>query len=120
MSRAVAANQTGARGWLGLDAFDRDGERIGRTSGIYADSGNGRPVFGLIRCGLFGLRSVLVPLTGAFEENDALIVDIDRRDVKGSPHLRRDEPLSDEMARRLYAHYGIEPRPGTRLELWEP
>ena len=51
-----------ARGWPGLDVFDEEGDRIGRLIGIYADSSMGRPVFGLVRTGLFGLRSVLVPL----------------------------------------------------------
>jgi hypothetical protein len=107
------------RAWPGLDVFDREGERIGRLAGIYVTTDSSRPEFGLVRTGLFGLRSVLVPLAGAFEEGGAVIVDLDKNAVKGAPHLRRDEPLSDEAEERLYAHYGLDHGPSPRLELWE-
>src|SRR3954447_25562621 len=106
-----------ARAWPGLDVFDRESERIGRLAGIYVAADSSRPEFGLVRTGLFGLRSVLVPLTGAFEEGGALIVDLDKHAVKGAPHLRRDEPLSDDAERELYEHYGLDREPGPRLEL---
>jgi hypothetical protein len=103
--------------WPGLDVFDRDGEHIGRLSGIYAE--NGEPRFGLVRTGLFGIRSVLAPLTGAFEEGGALILDLGKKDIKGSPNLRRDEPLNPEVEDALYLHYGLDsPRsPGGRPRL---
>src|SRR5262249_62302556 len=96
------------RTWPGLDVFDREGDRGGRLSGIYAVPEEDPPRFGLVRTGLFGIRSVLVPLTGAFEEGGALILDLGKQDIKGSPHLRRDEPLAPEVEDALYVHYGIE------------
>ena len=107
------------RAWPGLDVFDREGERIGRLTGIYRDSESEQPMFGLVRTGLFGLRSVLVPLAGAFEEGGALIVDLDKQSIKGSPQLRRDELLSDGAEVELYEHYGFQHGPASRLELWE-
>jgi hypothetical protein len=95
------------RAWPGLDVFDREGNHIGRLTAIYAE--RDEPRFGLVRTGLFGIRSVLVPLEGAFEEGGALILDLDRQQIKGSPHLRRDEPLEPEVEDALYLHYGIEP-----------
>jgi len=110
-----------ARSWPGLDVFDQHGERVGRLTAIYAERASGERQFGLVRTGLFGLRSVLVPLTGAFEENGALILDLDKQAIKGSPHLRRDEPLPPDVEEALYSHYGIEAPPATggrpRLEL---
>ena len=97
------------RTWHGLDVFDREGDRVGRLSGVYAVCDQDEPRFGLVRTGLFGLRSVLVPLRGAFEEGGALILDLGKQDIKGSPHLRRDEPLAPEVEDALYVHYGIEP-----------
>lgn len=112
-----------ARSWPGLEVFDQAGERIGRLIAIYLDSDRNRPEFGVVRTGLFGLRSVLVPLAGAFEESGALIVDLEKSEIKGAPHLRRDEPLPPEMEEELYRHYGIDPPPvatgGSRLSLWE-
>jgi hypothetical protein len=108
------------RAWPGLDVFDREGERVGRLTGIYIEGSSGRPEFGLVRTGLFGLRSVLVPLSGAFEESGALIVDLDKESVKAAPHLRRDEPLSGEAEEQLYEHYGLDHGgPGHRLELMQ-
>jgi hypothetical protein len=108
-----------ARAWPGLDVFDRDGEHIGRLSGLYLERETQAPMFGLVRTGLFGLRSVLVPLAGAFEEGGALIVDIEKHATKGSPQLRRDEMLSEGAELELYEHYGLEHGPRRRLELWE-
>jgi hypothetical protein len=107
-----------ARAWPGLEVFDRDGDRVGRLTAIYAE--DGEPRFGLVRAGLFGIRSVLVPLDGAFEEGGALILDLGRQDIKGSPNLRRDEPLEPEVEDALYLHYGMETPAGrARLELLE-
>jgi len=110
-----------ARAWPGLDVFDRDGDHIGRLSAIYAE--NGEPRFGLVRTGLFGIRSVLAPLAGAFEEGGALILDLGKREIKGSPHLRRDEPLTPEVEDALYSHYGLDgpddAGAGARLELMD-
>jgi PRC-barrel domain protein len=111
-----------ARAWPGLEVFDRDGEPIGRLTAIYLDAESGTPAFGLVRTGLFGLRSLLVPLAGAFEEGGALIVDLAKDSTKGAPHLRRDEPLPPELEEELYAHYGMDAPPSAngrpRLELW--
>ena len=109
-----------ARSWPGLDVFDRAGEHIERLTAIYLAADEGKLAFGAVRTGLFGLRSLLVPLAGAFEEGGALIVDADKDVIKSGPHLRRDEPLSSERERELYAHYGIEHgKPaGQLLELW--
>jgi hypothetical protein len=110
-----------AQAWPGLDVFDREGNHVGRLTAIYAEIGAGEPRFGLVRTGLFGLRSVLVPLAGAFEEGGALILELGKEAIKGAPHLRRDEPLAPEIEDALYDHYGIEPPPTSggspRLEL---
>jgi hypothetical protein len=110
-----------AKAWPGLDVFDRDGDHIGRLSAIYAE--DGEPRFGLVRTGLFGIRSVLAPLAGAFEEGGALILDLGKKEIKGSPHLRRDEPLSPEVEDALYVHYGLgspaTAGAGPRLELMD-
>jgi PRC-barrel domain len=124
MSQLEAVDLNNARAWPGLEVFDREGERVGRLTGIYVDAESSQPEFGLVRTGLFGLRSLLVPLSGAFVEGGALIVDLEKRAIKGSPHLRRDEPMPAEMEDPLYRHYGMEPRPTVdgrpRLSLWEP
>ena len=105
-----------AKEWQGLDVFDREGERIGRLSGLYVDRETQMPMFGLVRIGLFGLRSVLVPLAGAFEEGGALIVDLEKHAIRGAPQLRRDETLSDGTELQLYEHYGLEHRSHRQLE----
>jgi hypothetical protein len=101
--------------------FDHHGERVGRLSAVYSEAEPGDRQFGLVRTGLFGLRSVLVPLEGAFEEGGAVILDLDKQATKGAPHLRRDEPLAPDMEEALYSHYGIEAPPAAggrpRLEL---
>jgi hypothetical protein len=122
MERMRTANLDAALAWAGLEVFDREGERIGRLTAIYLDVEHETPEFGLVRIGLFGLRYVLVPLSGAFEEAGVLIVDLDKSSTKGAPHLRREEPLPPEMENQLYSHYGIEP-PETadgspRLVVW--
>lgn len=119
MAQMESVGLEDARAWPGLDVFDREGEHIGRLSGLYVDRESHAPVFGLVRTGLFGLRSVLVPLAGAFEEGGALIVDLEKQAIKGSPQLRRDELLSDGAELQLYEHYGLEHGPSRLLELWQ-
>lgn len=114
-----AAGIEDALAWRGLDVFDRDGDHIGRLAGLYVDRETRAPMFGLVRTGLFGLRSVFVPLAGAFEEGGALIVDIEKQATKGAPQLRRDELLSEDAELELYEHYGLEHGPHRQLELWE-
>jgi hypothetical protein len=108
MQQMATSRLEEAQAWPGLEVFDHDGERVGRLTAIYADTTSGEPMFGLVRTGLFGLRSVLVPVTGAFEEGGALILELDKHAIKGAPHLRRDEPLPPEMEQDLYAYYGLD------------
>jgi PRC-barrel domain len=118
MQRVQTVELGDARSWPGLDVYDRDGDHIGRATTIYVDGEADRPEFCLVRTGLFGLRSVLIPLAGAFEEGGVLIVDVDKASTKRAPHLRRDEPLSETAEQELYAHYGLDQRPSGRLEPW--
>ena len=120
MQQVETTDPNDAQAWIGLDVFDRGGDRLGRLTCIYLDTHSGQLAFGQVRQGLFGLRSVLVPLAGAFEEGGALILDVDKHAIKGAPHLRREEPLPPEMEGPLFAHYGMEQGSGPRLELWQP
>jgi PRC-barrel domain len=104
--------------WRGLEVFDRDGERVGKLVEIYVEEETDRPEFALVRTGLFRLRSSFVPIAGAFTEDGALVVQVEKAQIREAPALAKDAELDPELERRVYEHYGFEyPSPTGELRL---
>jgi sporulation protein YlmC with PRC-barrel domain len=101
------------REWRGLEVFDRDGERVGKLVEIYVEEETGRPEFALVRTGLFRLRSSFVPIGGAFTEEGALVVQVEKAEIREAPALAKDTELDPELERQVYEHYGFEYPPPT-------
>jgi sporulation protein YlmC with PRC-barrel domain len=111
-----------ARRWLGLDVFDRDGERVGKLSEIFLSSTTGRPEFALVKTGLFGLRSSFVPLAGASLEDGVLVVDFYKPLIRDAPAMPKGaEEISGDAETEVYRHYGLTQPAGESPSLvrWE-
>ena len=52
-------------GWVGTDAYDVNGDKIGAIDAIYYDDQTGRPEWMAIRTGFFGMNTSFVPIAGA-------------------------------------------------------
>jgi sporulation protein YlmC with PRC-barrel domain len=92
----------------GAEVHGRDGDKIGKVDEIYLDQQTGRPEWALVNTGLFGSRSSFVPLSGASQADDNVIVEWDKARVKDAPNIDADGQLSQEEEAQLYRHYGLD------------
>lgn len=91
----------------GSDAYDSDGNKIGRVGQIYLDDQSGQPAWATVNTGFFGTSESFVPLTEASYTGDRLTVPYDKDRVKGAPNLSEDGHLSPEEEQTLYEYYGM-------------
>jgi uncharacterized protein (TIGR02271 family) len=94
--------------WIGQDAFDRSGDKIGRIDNVYLDTETGRPEWVAVNTGLFGMNTNLAPIVGSQATDDGLQLDVDKDVVKDAPHVGEDRALEMDEERRLYEHYQID------------
>jgi hypothetical protein len=89
---------------------NRRDERVGRIVRVVGEEGADEPGWGVVRLGLLGLRTALVPLGDATEHNRAVRVPYETESIRGAPSARiENDRLSVEEADRLHRHYGLEP-----------
>ena len=100
--------------WIGRDAFDPDGEKIGTISDIYYDDVTQRPEWVAVKTGLFGTKETFVPIHGSgLHGNGDLQVAYDKAMVKDAPRIDPEGHLSAEDERELWAYYGFDYTKGT-------
>ena len=94
--------------WIGRDAYDNNGDRIGTIIDIYYDDATGRPEWVAIQSGsgvTFG------PIGGSSSRNDSGVEQLhlaySKTMVDDAPHMDADGHLSVEDEKRLYSHYGF-------------
>jgi uncharacterized protein (TIGR02271 family) len=96
------------RTWRGRTMVDRDGDRIGPISDIYADTRTGQPDWAVVDTGLFGAKSTFVPIGEARTTGDDVQVPYEKRLVKDAPRIDTDRDLSVEDEQELWRHYGLD------------
>jgi uncharacterized protein (TIGR02271 family) len=94
--------------WIGQDAFDRSGDKIGSIDNVYLDTETGRPEWVAVNTGLFGMNTNLAPIVGSQVTDDGVQLDVEKDTVKDAPHVGEDRPLEVDEERRLYEHYQID------------
>lgn len=94
--------------WVGHDAYDPDGNKLGAIQDIYFDDESDRPSWITVNTGLFGRKVNFVPLEGSrtTESGEDLVVAYGESQVKDAPKVDADGSLSASEERELYAHYG--------------
>lgn len=93
--------------WTGMTLIDSDDHRLGTIEEIYFDEPTGRPLWMVVRTGLFGTRRNLVPMDDAMPTGDCITTPYDKSQIDGSPRIDLTEELADDRVRALYAHYGM-------------
>jgi len=94
--------------WLGQDALDSDGGKMGKIEEIYLDAETNEPEWALINTGLFGTKRSFVPLRNASPSGDGITVGFDKDTVKNAPKIDPDGRLSQQDEAELYRHYSLE------------
>ena len=94
-----------ARSWEGKDVVDRDGQRLGRCVGVFADTATGMPEW--LHVDVEGHVRSFVPALEAAEDGGTVRVRFGREAVLGAPSVGDDEQLSKAEEIELYRHYGV-------------
>lgn len=100
--------------FTGRTLIDRDGSKLGKIEGLYDTGAGGRdglPEWALLRSGMLGLKTTMVPLRDARPDGEHVRLPLERARVKGAPQA--DGELSAEEEQRLFAYYGQDPRAAT-------
>ena len=79
---------TDAYEWQGRTMVGSDGEKIGKITEIYEDSGTGKPEWATVSSGLFGTKSNFVPLAGASPHGEDVRGQRDQGSGQGRPGRR--------------------------------
>ena len=97
-------------GWIGRDAYDDDGDKVGEITDIYYDDATGRPEWVAVKTGLFGLKRTLVPIHGSqlHGEGDDLRMAFHKDIIKDAPRVDPEGHLSPAEERDLWAYYGYD------------
>ncbi len=91
----------------GRTAVDRNYSKVGTIDDVYVDDETGQPEWLAIKTGLFGTKLNFAPLASAHVYGDDVVIPYDASHVKDAPKADRDEQLSSDEVRALYAHYGV-------------
>jgi uncharacterized protein (TIGR02271 family) len=90
----------------GGTVLDQRGAKIGSISDIYLDEASGEPEWVLVSTGWFAGKGTFVPLQGATQRGEDIIVPYDGDFVKDAPTMDPDGELTPQEENELYVHYG--------------
>lgn len=102
--------------WRGEDVLDAEGEKVGKLDEVYVRTGTEEAVFGRVKRGFMGRRSLVVPLLGVTVGRAHVRIgstpdQLDRAAEVGAPDL-----LTKELGQELAAIYGLQVPEGADYE----
>jgi hypothetical protein len=95
-------------GLVRTNAYDVNGDKIGRIDAVYYDEQTGRPEWLAIRTGFFGTKTSFAPVTGATARDGKPYLPYTKDHIKDAPNVDLDGYLTPEEERELFAHYGFD------------
>jgi membrane protein len=99
--------QSHSTDWEGQTILDRAGEKIGTIEEIYLVEETGRPEWALVKMGLIGRRTTLVPISDAKPTPDGVRAGYEKSVVSDAPEVSSGAEPSEELVAAIYRHYGI-------------
>ena len=103
----MTTDMTHAYDWKGRTLKDRNGDKIGTIDALYLDQQTDKPEWALVNTGLFGTKSLFVPLAGASPRGEDVVAQVEAQQVKDAPTMAPDEELWEQQEAELFRHYGI-------------
>ncbi len=94
--------------WIGHQAVDKDGQKIGTIAALYNDDETGEPEWVTITTGLFGTKQTFAPIAGARNADDDLQLAYSKDTVKGAPKIEADGHLEASEEAELYRYYDLD------------
>ena len=98
-------NATSPDQYIGRNAVDQEGNKIGSIGQVYLDDNTGEPDWITVNTGLFGMKENFAPLAGSSFTGDDLVLPFDKTVVKDSPDIADASHLDADEQRSLYAYY---------------
>jgi uncharacterized protein (TIGR02271 family) len=96
-------------GWIGRDAYDASGNKVGEITDIYYDDASGRPEWVAVKTGLFGTKRTFVPIHGSFvHDGNDLRLAFEKSTIKDAPRVDPEGHLSPSEERDLWAYYNYD------------
>ena len=101
-------NENEIRNVIGQNAYDSNGDKIGKVGHVFLDDETGQPEFATVNTGLFGTSETFVPIANATIDGDRLTVPFTKDQIKDAPNVDADGGHLDQSEEaRLYQHYGM-------------
>jgi len=93
----------------GQEVVGQRGESIGKAADVlYDDEATERPTWVRVDHGLLHSKHTLIPLEGAYQEdNGTLVVPWDKDTVHRAPKVKTDVAITKDLRDRLVSYYGV-------------
>jgi len=98
-------NAQSPESYMGKNALDAQGNKIGTISQVYVDDETGVPDWVTVNTGLFGTKESFAPLYGASVTGDGVVLPFGKDVVKGSPEIKDAAHLDADEQEALYTYY---------------
>ncbi|MGX5359990.1 PRC and DUF2382 domain-containing protein [Kocuria sp. KH4] len=90
---------------LSATAYGSDGDKIGRIEQVFLDDNTEEVTFVTVNTGLFGTKESFVPVEGAQQDGDRLVLPYAKEVVKDAPNVDADQHLSPAEEEEIYRYY---------------
>lgn len=92
---------------LSSTAYGADGDKIGKVEQVFLDDDSGEPTFLTVNTGLFGAKENFVPVKGASQDGDRVVLPYTKDVIKDAPKVDADQHLSPAEEEELYRYYEL-------------
>jgi uncharacterized protein (TIGR02271 family) len=90
---------------LSATAYGSDGDKIGKVQQVFLDDNTEDVTFVTVNTGLFGTKESFVPVDGAQQDGDRLVLPYTKEVVKDAPNVDADQHLSPSEEEEIYRYY---------------
>jgi hypothetical protein len=108
--RILMTTRQSYENWVGTDAYDPNGDKIGEITDIFYDEVTKRPEWVAVKTGFFGMKTTLVPILSSHTDSQGhLVLNYSKQQVKDAPSFDPDySSLTKEAERNLWTHFGYD------------
>jgi sporulation protein YlmC with PRC-barrel domain len=90
---------------LSATAVGSDGDKIGKIEQVFLDDNTEEVTFVTVNTGLFGTKESFVPVEGARQDGDRLVLPYAKDVIKDAPNVDADQHLSPAEEEEIYRYY---------------
>jgi uncharacterized protein (TIGR02271 family) len=95
-----------AQQYIGRNAVDLEGNKVGKIGQVYLDDRTGQPMWVTVSTGLFGNRQSFAPIAGSAFDGDDVRLAVSKDTIRDAPNVDDDEHVSGDEQNALYEYYG--------------